>query len=163
MDLLFLLYDAYRALVAGRRTRSDLRYWALAQGYELVSLRRERSPQRIVDGQFTDVLSRVSPWLFYEIETIDPDGVLRTGLARVYDGIGGAAGGHELVEVMWLSGRQGNWFEHPALPTPVTAGGPTAQGWCADPTGRHAERWFSLGLPTSLVRDGRVEDQDQFG
>lgn len=35
-----------------------------------------------------------------------------------------------------------------------------AQGWNTDPFGRHADRWFSDGRPTSLVRDGDRESDD---
>jgi hypothetical protein len=39
--------------------------------------------------------------------------------------------------------------------------GPTArEGWYTDPTGRHQERWFSGGMPTSLVQDKGVEGRD---
>src|SRR5579862_771113 len=34
------------------------------------------------------------------------------------------------------------------------------QGWAADPFGLHAERYFSGGHPTKLVRDGNVEAFD---
>ena len=34
------------------------------------------------------------------------------------------------------------------------------QGWHADPFGRHEERYFSAGQPTSLVRDGSTEGHD---
>ncbi len=34
------------------------------------------------------------------------------------------------------------------------------QGWCADPRGRHEERWMSQGEPTDLVRDRGVESRD---
>jgi hypothetical protein len=36
-----------------------------------------------------------------------------------------------------------------------------AQGWYKDPYGQHEARWFSAGIPTSLVRDGSVEAKDQ--
>jgi hypothetical protein len=35
-----------------------------------------------------------------------------------------------------------------------------AEGWYEDPFGVHEARWFSDGLPTALVRDGRSESQD---
>jgi hypothetical protein len=35
------------------------------------------------------------------------------------------------------------------------------QGWCADPFQLHEQRYFSAGLPTKLVRDGRVESYDE--
>jgi hypothetical protein len=35
------------------------------------------------------------------------------------------------------------------------------QGWHADPFGLHQERYFSVGNPTKLVRDGRVEAYDE--
>lgn len=34
------------------------------------------------------------------------------------------------------------------------------QGWYPDPLGRHGERYFSVGSPTYLVRDGQVEGSD---
>src|SRR5579862_6281881 len=34
------------------------------------------------------------------------------------------------------------------------------QGWAADPFRLHAERYFSVGHPTKLVRDGNVEAFD---
>lgn len=41
-----------------------------------------------------------------------------------------------------------------------TASAATREGWFIDPVGRHAQRWFSGGTPTSLVRDGTVEGHD---
>jgi hypothetical protein len=35
-----------------------------------------------------------------------------------------------------------------------------AEGWYLDPYERHEQRWFSAGSPTSLVRDGVTEGQD---
>ena len=37
----------------------------------------------------------------------------------------------------------------------------TAQGWYQDPFRRHEHRWFSDGRPTSLVRDGEAEADDE--
>ncbi len=36
----------------------------------------------------------------------------------------------------------------------------TAEGWYVDPYGLHEARWFSNGVATALVRDGRIESQD---
>jgi hypothetical protein len=36
-----------------------------------------------------------------------------------------------------------------------------AQGWYRDPFGVHEDRYFSEGLPTKLVRDGRAEAYDE--
>lgn len=36
----------------------------------------------------------------------------------------------------------------------------SAEGWFDDPTGRFEQRWFSVGQPTQLVRNGRVESHD---
>jgi hypothetical protein len=36
----------------------------------------------------------------------------------------------------------------------------TEQGWFTDPYGCHDARWFSDGVPTSLVRDGTIESYD---
>ena len=35
-----------------------------------------------------------------------------------------------------------------------------AEGWYQDPYGLHADRWFSDGSPTGLVRDGDAESND---
>jgi hypothetical protein len=35
-----------------------------------------------------------------------------------------------------------------------------AEGWYRDPYGRHEARWYSVGTPTDLVRDGANESQD---
>ncbi len=35
-----------------------------------------------------------------------------------------------------------------------------AEGWYCDPYGVHGDRWFSVGHPTSLVRDDGVESHD---
>jgi hypothetical protein len=34
------------------------------------------------------------------------------------------------------------------------------EGWYTDPYERHEARWMSQGVPSALVRDGRVEGQD---
>ncbi len=33
-------------------------------------------------------------------------------------------------------------------------------GWFCDPSGRHEARWYSVGMPTKLVRDGAVDSYD---
>ena len=35
-----------------------------------------------------------------------------------------------------------------------------AEGWYQDPFGQHADRWFSDGRPTALVRDAGDEAND---
>jgi hypothetical protein len=37
----------------------------------------------------------------------------------------------------------------------------SAEGWYHDPYRRHADRWYSSGEPTSLVRDGGLESRDE--
>lgn len=34
------------------------------------------------------------------------------------------------------------------------------EGWYTDPWGRHEARWISQGVPTRLVRDGKIESYD---
>jgi hypothetical protein len=34
------------------------------------------------------------------------------------------------------------------------------EGWFTDPYERHELRWMSQGTPSSLVRDGYIEDSD---
>jgi hypothetical protein len=36
-----------------------------------------------------------------------------------------------------------------------------SEGWYRDPYGRHEDRWFSAGRPTSLVRDDNHESRDE--
>jgi hypothetical protein len=47
-------------------------------------------------------------------------------------------------------------YTRPVIPDP----GSPPEGWYADPTARHEQRWFSAGAPTQLVRDGKVESTD---
>jgi hypothetical protein len=35
------------------------------------------------------------------------------------------------------------------------------EGWYTDPFARHEARWLSVGVPTKLVRDGKVESYDE--
>lgn len=42
----------------------------------------------------------------------------------------------------------------------VTDNGDATKGWYKDPTRHHAERWFSAGTPTALVRDGHTTGHD---
>jgi hypothetical protein len=35
-----------------------------------------------------------------------------------------------------------------------------AEGWYRDPFGLHQDRWFSVGWPTELIRDDKVEGRD---
>ena len=55
----------------------------------------------------------------------------------------------------------------PLLPPPPVAStssvAPDFSGWTADPTGRHEERLFVTGEPTSTVRDGETEALDHEG
>lgn len=37
------------------------------------------------------------------------------------------------------------------------------EGWYVDPFGRYDERWFSAGVPTTLVRDAGREAHDVLG
>jgi hypothetical protein len=43
---------------------------------------------------------------------------------------------------------------------PRDHGGPKPEGWYRDAAGRHAERWYSNGWPTELVRDGAHDGRD---
>jgi hypothetical protein len=55
----------------------------------------------------------------------------------------------------------------PLLPpppvVPASSVAPDFSGWTADPTGRHEERLYVTGEPTSTVRDGGTEALDQEG
>jgi hypothetical protein len=37
---------------------------------------------------------------------------------------------------------------------------PEQEGWYTDPYGRHEARWLSAGVPTRLVRDGKLESYE---
>jgi hypothetical protein len=62
-------------------------------------------------------------------------------------------------EVGWLT-RPPVFAEPDTAPDVVSEAGEKAEGWYADGTKRHAERWYSVGTPTALVRDDGVESHD---
>jgi hypothetical protein len=47
-----------------------------------------------------------------------------------------------------------------STPTVEPAAGRSPSGWFRDPSGRHEARWYSVGMPTKLVRDGSTEGYD---
>ena len=51
-------------------------------------------------------------------------------------------------------------FQYPQVVADEHVDAELEEGWYTDPYGRHEARWMSEGLPTALVRDGAVEDQD---
>lgn len=87
--------------------------------------------------------------------------------------------GEQVAEDYFAAGRRPQWMrgvrDQAFSPRPLDARpagnhahGPAGnaglpsreEGWSADAFGRHEARWMSMGSPTSLVRDGDRESQD---
>jgi hypothetical protein len=151
-----MIFSVLMAPTWSRHAEWYVREWANERGYRLVSIKRLWWSR----GDFQSWLDDLPSWWrrnksrYYEITTVDDRSVERVGTARVYDRNVDA----ERTDVRWRSerqlapGRPGEWVR--GDDEPVT------EGWGADPSGRHEQRWFSAGTPTPLVRDGRVEGRD---
>lgn len=160
IDALGLLWDLVLGLGGPRRSRHDVRAWARSQDQLVVHLRRIRRPGAAVRRPFGSGLSELLfDHRYYAITTIDGDHVRRTGVARARDAIPDTFVAEPPVEVVWLGAEQLDWRDRPPRRALPAADG-AAQGWCADHTGRHEQRWYSSGAATEVVRDGASESRD---
>jgi hypothetical protein len=116
----------------------ELDQWATANGYRIVSVKPATRVGRFPLGTL------------FDLTVVDQQSIERSGIARIPSNIG------HPVAVKWRSARQLDWRRHGSRAS-WSDGPSSAQGWCADPTGRHEQRWFSAGEPTNLVRDGGTE------
>lgn len=158
----------------GGRAAFELRQWAAEEGMHVVALKPCGVPPEAVVEQFPrrlpasaygySALGYVEPWWvsfrYFEITTIDADHVRRSGFARVHRETHGLQYDLErMIDCVWLTSEQLNW---PDRPPRRSAASPDdrAEGWHSDHTGAHELRWYSVGTPTDLVKDGAIESRD---
>ncbi|WP_433382645.1 hypothetical protein ACQPZX_19385 [Actinoplanes sp. CA-142083] len=143
-----LIYGLYSRARAGRWTKAAVLEWAVRREYRLYRITRDKSPG-------------LGSGYFYLVEAVDSQHVRRKGRVRVDHKVVAAFSVYDdaAVTVTWLDGRQLDWRDQAPRAGPPPPDG-SAQGWHADPTGRHELRWYSAGTPTSLVKDGAAEGHD---
>ena len=155
--LLYFLGHLYGSFKVRGVAAYELQQWAAEEGVEIATLKRCGRPPESVAGRFPRM---VWPGLlcYFELATIDADHVRRSGVARVRIEVHDA---HydlpRMVDFVWLTSEQLNWLDRPPRrpPPPVRA-----EGWYADDSGAHELRWYSVGAPTDLVKDGAIESRD---
>jgi hypothetical protein len=154
--------------MSGRgRAALELRLWAEEQGMEVVALRAcGRPPDSVVD-QFPNRWPQAyGPWLrtfkfrYFEVVGIDDDHVRRSGIARVRSESHTQHFDIEpVIDFVWLTSEQLDWRDQPPRRS-AQSPHDHAEGWYADHTGAHELRWYSVGTPTDLVKDGAIETRD---
>jgi hypothetical protein len=154
------------------RAAFGLRQWADEEGVEIVALKDCGRPPDTVLGQFPprapDGLGWglytpawvYRPFRYFNVTTIDADHVRRSGVARVGAEIHNAdVDLPRTVDFVWFTTEQLNWKDRPPRRSAVSPGA-HAEGWYRDHTGAHELRWYSVGTPTDLVKDGAIECRD---
>jgi len=157
INLPILLYELWRSLTGGGRTAFDLRQWAEQEGMEIFALKRCSWPPDSVAEQFPRTM--LSNFRYFEISAIDRDHVRRSGYARVHNETRPFMDSERMIDFVWLTSEQLNWRDRPPRPLARPPGG-RAEGWFSDHTGAHELRWYSVGTPTELVKDGAIESRD---
>jgi hypothetical protein len=159
--------------MSGRgRAALQLRQWAAEEGVEIAALKACGRPPDSVLDEFPYLapvglgVGRLMPGLYwvhfhyFEITTIDADHVRRSGVARVRCEIHSADVDQErMVDFVWSTFEQLNWRDRPPRRSAEVPGART-EGWSVDHTGAHELRWYSVGTPTDLVKDGAIESRD---
>jgi hypothetical protein len=161
MPALRAVLDKLSGHRAGRdRTMDHVQWWAGESSLEVVALERCGVPPRYVLRQFPNTIQRgESEHHYFRISVIDPDHVRRSGVARVHKRVEILDGMDQTVQAVWLTYEQLDWRTRPPRRTAELPHG-REQGWYIDPTRRHELRWYSVGAPTDLVKDGAIESRD---
>jgi hypothetical protein len=162
-------------MTARGRATLELRRWAQEEGAEIFALRPCGRPPDSVVEQFPrmslpgldDLAGGVRPILlqhprfrYFMITVIDSDHVRRSGFARVQPEIHTAGYDWERrIDFAWLTSEQLNWRDRPPRRS-ARMPSDRAEGWYTDHTGAHELRWYSVGTPTDLVKDGAIESRD---
>jgi hypothetical protein len=165
--LLLLPYTLYRSLTGHGRALFDLEQWAEERDMEVVELEPCGRPPYSVAQQFPDRrMTGELPYqrmggefLYFRLTAIDQNHVRRSGVARVYNETRPLQDGERVVDFVWLRSEQLNWRERPRRRSAESPSN-RAEGWYVDHTGRHELRWYSVGTPTDLVKDGEIESRD---
>jgi hypothetical protein len=157
------------------RAELELRLWAQEEGREIFALQPCSRPPDSVVEQFprmsppgpNDVAGGVSPGLwqhprfrYFTITTIDGDHVRHSGFARVQpETHTGDYDWERSIDFVWLTSEQLNWRDRPPRRS-AKMPSDRAEGWYTDHTRAHELRWYSVGTPTDLVKDGAIESRD---
>src|SRR5215469_12985976 len=148
----------------------ELRMWAEEEGMEILALKPCGRPPDSVMDQFPRMAYRDEPFTYahslrfhiryFELTTIDADHVRRSGVARVRSEVHDSRFDLErMIDFVCLTSVQLNWRDRPPRRSAQSPHG-RAEGWYADHTGVHELRWYSMGTPTDLVKDGAIESRD---
>jgi hypothetical protein len=158
--LLLLPYRLYQWLTARGHATFDLEQWAEQRELEVFDLEPCGPPPYSVEREFPRWGSG-GQFLYFRLTTVDQNHVRRSGFARVHDEHRPLLDGEQMVDFVWVTSEQLNWKDRPprhsAEPPPDRA-----EGWYTDHTGAHELRWYSLGVPTNLVKDGEIESRDSY-
>jgi hypothetical protein len=158
IDLPRLLGDLYRLLTGQARGLNAFRLqqWAEERDMEIVVLKPCGRPPDSVAEQFPFRMR--AGYRYFRITTIDPDHVRRSGVARVHGG-DSRYGLEQVIDLVWLTSEQLNRRDQPPRRS-ARLPDDRAEGWYTDHTGAHEQRWYSVGTPTDLVKDGAIESRD---
>lgn len=157
--LIFMFYRLLYGSPTGE-ARLEIEQWARQNGMEIVRLKRCGRPPYDIAEQFHHTMGEYS-YRYFSITAIDPDHVRCSGVSRVSNHPRYLSE-QEIVDVLWLTFEQLNWRDRP--PRHFAELPPDrAEGWYTDHTGAHELRWYSVGTPTDLVKDGSVESRDPPG
>ena len=152
------LYRLYRSITGSSRTAFELRQWAEEEGMEIALL---KPCNRLPESAWAQFPHRMlmSNFRYFQISVIDRDHVRRSGFARVHNETSPLNDPERIIDFAWLTSEQLNWRDRPPRLS-ARLPGDRAEGWFADHTGAHELRWYSVGTPTELVKDGSVESRD---
>jgi hypothetical protein len=149
----------------------EIREWAQDNGVEIVALKACGRPADAVADQFPPrapggpAFGLMPAWYwrpfrYFEITTIDDDHVRRSGIARVGSEVHNTEVDLErTVDFVWFRSEQLSWRDRPRRGSAQLPDA-RAEGWCTDHTGAHELRWYSVGTPTDLVKNGAIEGRD---
>ena len=152
--LMLVIYRLRRSLKG--QSRFELELWARKNGMEIVDLKSSGRPSYDIADQFPRTIG-MNSFRFFSITVINPDHVRCSGVARVNNYPEYLS--EPEIDVVWLTYEQLNWRDRP--PRRLAQLPPDrAEGWYTDHTGAHELRWYSVGTPTDLVKDGSIESRD---
>ena len=169
-----LVHRLCRSLVSQGHTIRELRRWAENQDMEIIAVKPCGRPLYSVLQQFPrssyseyesdrdDRLMRglMPAFRYYRVTVIDRDHMRRSGVARVVNERTPPDTGS--IDFVWSATQQLNWRDRPPRRS-AELPPDRAEGWYSDHTGAHGLRWYSVGSPTDLVKDGAVESRDAPG
>jgi hypothetical protein len=158
LDLPNDLYELYLSLTGRGRTAFELRQWAAEEDTEIVVLKPCRRPPDSVVDEFP-LRMLLTGFCYFQITAVGPDQVRRSGIARVYNATRPFRDGERIIDFVWFTSEQLNWKDRPPRRS-AELPHDRAEGWYADHTGAHELRWYSVGRPTDLVKDGANESRD---